>query len=138
MADTPLAKKLGVKPGHKVLVLNAPQGYLQTLDPLPEGVEVATSGGGAFDVVQAFASSKEDIDRYARQALDAVRPGGLLWFAYPKKTSKVKTDINRDVGWDSLTDEGWECIAQVSVDDTWSAGRFRPSTDVRPGRRGGT
>jgi hypothetical protein len=125
MAETPLAKKLGVKPGHKVLVLNAPDGYLKALGPLPEGVSVATSGAGAFDVVQVFVRSKADIDSYAQQALDAVRPGGMLWFSYPKKTSKVRTDINRDVGWDKLTGMGWECIAQVSIDDTWSAGRFR-------------
>jgi hypothetical protein len=77
MAETPLAKKLGVKAGYKVLVLNAPDGYLQALDPLPEGVEAATSGEGAFDVVQVFVRSKADIDGYARQALDALRPGGL-------------------------------------------------------------
>jgi hypothetical protein len=136
MAETPLAKKLGVKPGYRVLVLNAPNGYLQALGPLPEGAEVATLGGETFDVVQVFVRNKADIDSHAGPALDAVRPGGMLWFSYPKKTSKVKTDINRDVGWDSLTSAGWECIAQVSIDDTWSAGRFRPSTDVQSGRRG--
>ncbi|HEX8222012.1 MAG TPA: hypothetical protein VF914_22680 [Chloroflexia bacterium] len=129
-----MAKKLGIKPGHKVLVLNAPDGYLQALGPLPEGVGVATSGGGTFEVVQVFVRSKEDIDGCARRALEAVRPGGMLWFAYPKKLSKVKTDINRDVGWDSLTGAGWENIAHVSIDDTWSAGRFRSSSEVRSGR----
>lgn len=136
MAETPLAKKLGMKAGHRVLVLNAPDGYLQLLEPLPEGVEVATSGGGAFDLVQVFVRGKGEIDSHARRALEAVKPGGLLWFSYPKKSSKVKTDINRDVGWESVTNEGWENIAQVSIDDTWSAGRFRPSGDVRSGRRG--
>ena len=52
MADTPLAKKLGIKPGHKVLVLNAPDGYLSMLDPLPDGAEVKTEGAGTFDVVE--------------------------------------------------------------------------------------
>src|SRR3712207_6025825 len=137
MADTPLAKKLGMKPGHKELVLNAPDGYLQMLAPLPEGAEVATTlGGGAFDLVQVFVRSKADMDSYAGPALEAVKSGGLLWFSYPKKTSRVKTDINRDVGWDSVTGAGWENIAQVSIDDTWSAGRFRPSSAVNSGRRG--
>lgn len=136
MAETPLAKKLGIKAGHKVLVFNAPGDYLQMLGALPEGVELAASTGGSFDVVQVFVRSKAEIDAYAGQALESVKPGGLLWFSYPKKSSRVKTDINRDVGWDSVTGAGWENIAQVSIDETWSAGRFRPSADVKSGRRG--
>lgn len=53
--------------------------------------------------------------------------------SYPKKSSKVKTDLTRDIGWDVVTDVGWTGIAQVSIDDTWSATRFRPADDV--GRR---
>ena len=125
----PLYRKLGIKPGHRVLVLNAPDGYLEKLGA-PDGVQVTTTQEGEFDCVQAFMRSKADIDTHGPAAIEAVRPGGLVWFAYPKKSAKVKTDISRDVGWDAMTGAGWENVAQVSIDDTWSAGRFRPSSDV--------
>ena len=136
MPETTLAKKLGIKPGYRLLIVNAPEGYLQMAGPLPEGVTVATAPGGqTFDVVQVFVRDKSDIDSYGPQALNAAKPGGLVWFTYPKKTSGVKTDVNRDTGWDALTSAGWTTVAQVSIDDTWSAGRFRPWSDVKSGRR---
>jgi hypothetical protein len=135
MADSPLAKKLGIKPGHKLLIMNAPEKYMGMLEPLPEGVDAQTrvpaGGEGTFDFVQAFAHNRADVERQAGEALRALKPGGLLWFSYPKGRSKVKTDITRDVGWESVTGAGMEIVAQVSIDDTWSAGRFRPSGDVK-------
>ncbi|HYO89253.1 MAG TPA: hypothetical protein VER79_11430 [Candidatus Limnocylindrales bacterium] len=68
-------------------------------------------------------------------AILAVKPGGVFWACYPKLTGEIKTDITRDKGWDALTGAGWRGVAQVSVDGTWSALRFRPETDIKP--RGG-
>jgi hypothetical protein len=139
MAGSPLAKKLGIKAGHRVLVMSAPEGYMEMLGPLPEGVEVQVrlpaGADGTFDFVQVFARSRADVDTQAAEALRALRPGGLLWFSYPKGSSKVKTDITRDIGWESVTGAGMEIVAQVSIDDTWSAGRFRPSGDVKSRKR---
>jgi hypothetical protein len=130
MANSPLLKKLGVKPGYRVLVLNAPDGYLDQLTPLPEKAELATKGKGPFDVVQLFVKNKAQVDRDAAKAIQAVRPRGLLWIAYPKKSSKVETDISRDVGWEAMKRADWEGVAIVAIDDTWSALRFRPLADV--------
>jgi hypothetical protein len=96
MADTSLAEKLQVNPGSKMLIMNAPEGYLAMLDRLPEGAEVTTKGGGTFDFVQVFVYNKADVDNLAPKAIKAVKPGGMLWFSYPKKSSKIKTDIHRD------------------------------------------
>ena len=131
MADNALAKKLLIKPGHRVLVLNAPDGDAALLGDLPEGASMEASPQGTYDVVQAFAHNRADVDRLTPVALRALRPGGVLWFCYPKGSSKVKTDITRDKGWDAMWSEGWVVIAQVSLDDTWSAGRFRPLGDVK-------
>ncbi|MFL5732839.1 MAG: class I SAM-dependent methyltransferase [Chloroflexia bacterium] len=135
MADTSPAKKLGIKPGHKLLIMSAPEGYISRLDPLPEGADVfdrlPPGEEGTFDFVHVFAQNRADVERHAPEALQALKPGGLLWFSYPKGSSKVKTDISRDKGWESITGAGMEIIAQVSIDDTWSAGRFRPSADVK-------
>ncbi len=131
MADSSLVKRLGIKPRHRVLVWNAPEGFWEQLGNLPPDVDVKTSPDGHFDVVQVFVLNKADVDQIAAQAVDALKPGGMLWFTYPKKTSKIKTDISRDVGWDAVTRTGNEGIAIISVDDTWSALRFRPTGDIK-------
>ena len=130
MANSPLLKKLGVKPGYRLLVLNAPDGYLDQLTPLPEKAELATKGKGPFDDVQLFVKNKAQVDHDAAKAMQAVKARGLLWIAYPKKSSKIETDISRDVGWETMKKADWEGVAIVAIDETWSALRFRPAADV--------
>ncbi len=75
--------------------------------------------------------SKADIDNFGARAIATLKTGGLLWFTYPKKSSKVQTDITRDVGWNSLSAAGLRPVTQIAVDDIWSALRFRPEADVK-------
>lgn len=89
MAESSLIKKLGIKPGQKILILNAPEGYMQTLGTLPEGAETETKAEGKYDFVLVFVHNKADVDNYATTAIQPLKPGGLLWFSYPKKSSKV-------------------------------------------------
>ncbi len=131
MAESPLAKKLRIKPGYRVALLNAPSGYRAQLSPLPERVEVAKTTAGDSDLVHLFVSSKADVDRRVPSAIGALKQGGVLWISYPKRSAKVATDITRDIGWDALRSAGWRPVSQVSIDDTWSALRFRPVTDVK-------
>jgi hypothetical protein len=137
MADSPLTKRLGMKTGFSALILNAPDGFIASLDPLPEGSSIHTSPDTSttYDLINVFVSSKAGVDRHAATALDSVKKGGLLWFTYPKKSSKVKTDVSRDTGWEAINSAGWEGIAVISVDDTWSAIRFRPHEDIRSRNR---
>jgi len=88
----------------------------------------------SFDYVQLFATDVAELEKLAPAALRAVKPDGLLWCCYPKGTAKIKTDLNRDRGWDIVTAAGWEGIAIVSIDDTWSALRFRPLAVVGKSR----
>ena len=131
MTENRLVKKLGIKPGQKLLIMNAPADYTQVLGALPEDTEVRTSPEGTFDFVQLFVRDKEDVDTYAPPAIQATKPDGLLWFSHPKKSSKVKTDLTRDVGWEAVGDAGFRPVAMVSVDVTWSAFRFRPVSEVK-------
>lgn len=132
MADSSLARKFGIKPGHRLLVVNAPEGYMERLAPLPDGAEISTTAEGSpFDFVLVFMRSKADVDIHAPHAMEAVKPGGLLWFAYPKKTSGIKTDISRDEGWETAHQAGYQGIALISIDDTWSAMRFRPTSEIK-------
>jgi len=73
-----------------------------------------------------FVSSLQELAAYGPAAIQAVEVDGLLWICYPKGSSKIKTDINRDTGWQLLKTMGQEGVALVSLDDTWSAMRYRP------------
>ena len=130
MAESPLVKKLHLKPGHRALVLNAPPGYLARLSPLPERTEVATAAKGTYDFVHLFVANRAELATLGPRALRAVRPRGVLWIAYPKKTAGVKTDLTRDNGWEAVTGAGWAGVSLVAIDDTWSALRFRPAEEV--------
>lgn len=132
MADSPLTRKLGIKPGHRLLIVNAPEGYREKLVPLPEGVKMyITAEGGTFDFILLFVKSKADVDIHALHAVEALKPGGLLWLAYPKKTSGITTDVSRDEGWDTLKNAHYEGVSLIAIDETWSATRFRPSAEVK-------
>ncbi len=131
MVENPLINKLGIKAGQTILLLNAPDGYAGSLGPLPSGTEMTTSAEGQLDLVQAFVYNKADVDKLGPLAIKSVKPGGLLWFIYPKKTSSIKTDITRDTGWDIVYNTGWRPVALVAIDDTWAGFRFRPAADVK-------
>lgn len=133
MPESLLVKKLLLKPGYSLLILNAPDGYLQMLNPLPEGVEIQTQveAQKTFDFVQVFVHNKADVDSYTPTVIQATRTGGLLWLAFSKKSSKIKTDISRDSGWESLNAAGWQGVTLISLDDTWSAFRARPVSESK-------
>jgi hypothetical protein len=123
---TDLIKKLRIQAGQRILILNAPEGYLSKIDPLPQGVDVSQSPAEGFDFVQLFVNSIADLEENAPIAINAVKFDGLLWICYPKQTSKIKTDINRDKGWGVTQQAGLRPVTQVAIDETWSALRFRP------------
>ncbi len=134
MADSNLFKKLGVKANHRMLLLNLPEGYQYALGEMPPGVSILTEPDGIFDCVQVFVHSRADVEKFAKTAVDALKSGGMLWFSYPKKSSKIKTDISRDEGWDGLKTLGLQGVSLISVDDTWSAMRFRPDSEIKPSK----
>ncbi len=129
--DNPLAKKLLIRSGSRLLVRNALPGYLEKLEPLPDGVQLLTTVEGTFDVVLLFVHNKAEVDALALESTMAARRGGVVWLIYPKKSRNDQTDINRDTGWDVLWDAGWVGIAIVAIDDAWAALRFRPASDVK-------
>lgn len=134
MADSSLIKRLGIKPGQRLLIVNAPPGYIDRLTPLPENATLTEQMEGVYDFVNVFVHNQAEVEHYAVPALQALKPGGLLWLAYPKRNSKVKTDLTRDIGWEAIKNAGYDAIAQVAVDETWTATRFRPLADIK--RRG--
>jgi len=77
--DNPLAKKLLIRSGSRLLVRNAPPGYLEKLEPLPDGVQLLTTVEGTFDVVLLFVHNKAEVDALALESTMAARRGGVVW-----------------------------------------------------------
>ena len=127
MSEKTVVQKLLIKEGYRVLIVNAPEGYVASLGDLPAGVAVATNldGPGPFDLIQAFVSSQAAFEAQLSELKAALKPKGLLWITYPKGTAKIKSDIMRDTIWRYAKTVGLDGIAMVAVDDTWSAMRLK-------------
>ena len=82
-----------------------------------------------------FVRTRAELAREAPRAINAVRPDGVLWISYPKKSAAGSSDLSRNVLWKDLAPLGWGPVSQVSLDDTWSAMRFRPEASIK--RTGG-
>ncbi len=130
MPENALVKKLKLKPGQRAAILGAPTGYLDQLQPLPEGVELHETLTGSFDWVQVFVRTKAELDAAVPRLLAALKPEGLLWISFPKGSSKIQTDLTRDTGWEALQAADLKWVTLVAVDPTWSAFALRP---YRPG-----
>jgi hypothetical protein len=82
-----------------------------------------------IDAVLIFVNNLTEVERLTPEGIATVRRDGLLWIAYPKGSSKVKTDVNRDTLWKAVQPLGWDAVRQIAIDETWSAIRFRPFKD---------
>ncbi len=133
MVDTSLIKKLGIKPKQRLIILNAPEGYSEQIGTLlPTEVELVTSPSQSsnFDIVVQFVRNKAEVEKDTPVAIEMVKPGGRLWLLYPKQSSRVSTDINRDILWKIFPNSEWRPVTQISIDEIWSALRFRPKSEM--------
>ena len=117
-------EKLGIKPGHLVLIRNAPRGYARTLGELPPGAFRYASGKGPFDVVQVFVSAESDLRPAIREARLIMKRDGMVWVSWPKKSSGRKTDVDEnDVRHAGLALDLVD-VKICAVDDVWSGLKF--------------
>lgn len=120
-------KKLNLKDQAEILVISAPESFEPELAAL-EGVTVQRDVAAVehVDFALAFVMTQAQVDSLARAAAEKARGDALVWFAYPKASSKKYTcEFNRDTGWDVLGALGFEPVRQVAIDQDWSALRFR-------------
>jgi hypothetical protein len=125
-----VARKLLIKAGHRVGLVNAPDGYLERLQPLPDGADVVKSTSTAVDVLQVFVRDAADLRKLGPRVFQRVKPDGFLWVCYPKGGTRAGTDLNRDVLWKAMEKNALVGVTLVAIDDTWSAMRFRPPDRV--------
>lgn len=126
-----LVKKLLIKPKMQIRLVNAPEGTLDLIGELPPEVTVVEQAEpGTLDLIILFVKSLAELDGLVPQAKTTLKYDALLWIAYPKKSSKIKTDIDRDTGWAKMKTFGLTGVAMVAMDETWSVMRYRPAERV--------
>jgi hypothetical protein len=119
-SGTPLAKKLGIKAGAKVLLLEAPADYLTVVEPLPDDVEFVEKLASDTDLVHLFVKQKAVLAKALRQCRSLLKPTGIIWISWPKKSAKVPTDITEDTVREVALPLGFVDIKVCAVDQTWS------------------
>ena len=125
MTEYPIIKKLRIKPGYKIAILNSPAGYLSSLSGILEDVEVDQELDGEYDLIHAFFSHSSLLNSQIEVLKSVLGANGILWISYPKQSAKKDTDLNRDILRESLLNQGLKAVSQISIDDTWSALRFK-------------
>lgn len=124
-----IGKKLQLKSGWQVLVLNAPAGIADALQAAGVEVHASPEKGMSYDAVQVFAGDSQELKYYVPMAVPSLKRNGMFWVAYPKKSSGIKSDLNRDTGWEVVSDLGYSPVRQVAVDGTWSSLRFKHESE---------
>jgi hypothetical protein len=134
---TPLFKKLNLGEHREIVVLNAPDSFESELRQL-KGIKVARDPGSPKSVkfALAFATTQAELDRCSKTLAAAAEGDAVLWFVYPKGTSKrYRCEFNRDSGWAVIRKAGFDSVRMVAVDEDWSALRFRRLEFVKPAGR---
>ena len=121
-SGTPLPRKLGVKPGHRVALLGAPAGF--ALDDLPEDVRIVRRAGGTADVIVSFHTARADLERRLATLRAMMAPASGLWIAWPKRAAKVATDMTEDVVREVALPTGLVDNKVCAIDATWSGLRL--------------
>jgi hypothetical protein len=132
-SGTPLAKKLGIKEGHRVAFLSAPDGFRDLLGDLPEGVSVKSRASGPLDVIVFFTKSRAELERRLPALRRAMEPAAGLWIAWPKRSSGVETDMTEDVARELGLANRLVDNKVAAIDETWSGLRLVIRLEDRPG-----
>ncbi|HKW76108.1 MAG TPA: hypothetical protein VJN64_11335 [Terriglobales bacterium] len=133
-SGTPLIHKIGIKPGHRVLLQNQPEGLLKELGPLPTGAHASQALTGKAGVMLAFAESRAELARNFEKWSRRIEPDGMLWIGWPKKASGRTTDLTENI----VREIGLECglvdIKVCAIDETWSGLKFVVRVKDRPAK----
>jgi hypothetical protein len=117
-SGTPLARKLGFKPGMRAALLDAPGGF--AVPDLPEGVAITRRLGGSLDLVVVFVTERRALEKRLDALRRAIAPDGMCWVAWPKRASGVPTDMTEDVVRDVALPTGLVDVKVCAIDETWS------------------
>jgi len=117
---TPLAKKLGIREGNKVLLIGAPESFPKLLEPLPEAVQFVARLSASTDIVHVFSARKAELQNALTAYRTKLNPTAMVWVSWPKKSSKVPTDITEDTIRELALPLGFVDIKVCAIDEVWS------------------
>ena len=123
-SGTPLAKKLGIKPGFLVNLVNAPDNYLDLFTDFPKNVSFVAGDTQQIDLVHFFTKQKDEYFKILLQLKGQIKTNGIIWVSWPKKSSKIITDITEDIIMVYGIKTGLVDIKICAVDDIWSGLKF--------------
>jgi hypothetical protein len=124
-SGTPLPRKLGIKPGHRVLLLSAPERFQEdTLGELPDGVSVGRTARGTANVIVSFHTVRADLARRMPKLRALMDPAAGLWIAWPKRAAKVATDLTEDVVRELALENVLVDNKVAAIDEVWSGLRL--------------
>lgn len=128
-SQTPLAKKLGIKAGFKIKLVNEPAHYCNLLTDLPD---IVAGSRGKKDFIHFFSTSLAEVNKVLPKLKNEIVPGGMIWVSWPKKASGIVTDVTED----RIRDIGLSCglvdIKVCAVDEIWSGLKFVIPVKDRP------
>ncbi|MFL6314050.1 MAG: DUF3052 domain-containing protein [Terriglobales bacterium] len=123
-SGTPLIQKIGIKPGHRIILRNHPASFIKGLGKLPEGTQTAERVSGNANVVVYFTDRLAELQKDFARLSAALVPDGMLWIGWPKKASGRPTDLTEDI----VRRVGLECglvdVKVCAIDETWSGLKF--------------
>ena len=119
-SGTPLAKKLGIKDGFRVLTLNAPSDYEALVAPLPDRVLVNGGARTPIDLVHLFTNSRDELFLELARYVKRIRPEGAIWVSWYKKAAKLPTEITEDTIREAAFPLGLVDVKVCAVDEKWS------------------
>jgi len=118
-SNTPLAKKLGIKDGFYISLVNAPDYYLNLFTDLPPNLYFDRDGM-KIDLIHFFTKSKTEYEALLPSLKDQIKSNGVIWVSWPKKASKIATDITEDIIRNYALKIGLVDIKVCAVDEVWS------------------
>jgi hypothetical protein len=119
-SGTPLAKKLGIKPGTLLCVVNAPADYAALLEPLPKNVVIAREVTDGLDLVHVFVKRRSELIEFINIYKNKIKQNGAIWVSWPKKAARIATDVTEDTVREVALPLGLVDIKVCAVDEVWS------------------
>jgi hypothetical protein len=119
-SGTPLAKKLGIKEGFKIYIKNPPPNYVDLISPVPDGVKIIRRLSREIDMIHFFTKSRSELTTNIDNFMDRIKQDGMIWVSWPKKSSKVPTDMTEDVIREVALPLGLVDVKVCAIDEVWS------------------
>ena len=119
-SGTPLVRKLGIQPNEQIVAIGAPQKYEQLLDGVPEGVTISSRLATGARFVHLFVTKRADLEKRLTPLRSKLDDAGVLWVSWPKKASRVTTDVTEDTIREVALPLGYVDVKVCAVDETWS------------------